>query len=168
MLLFALILALPAKASQGVNLYDYPRDISAKEIIRQDNKRFKLSDFRDEFVIAMFWSKHCTPCIKELDDIHNFVIKTTGTGIKVVLISPSQEWVGIDEQRNFLNKYGAPDIDFYVDESGNLAADLGIFTSPNTVLVNKKGQEIGRIRGAADWDDDKVIEYIYKIKAQNG
>ena len=32
-------------------------------------------------------------------------------------------------------------------------------------LINK-GKEIGRIRGAADWDDEDVIEYIYKIKAQ--
>ena len=49
-----------------------------------------------------------------------------------------------------------------------LAEDLGIFTSPNTVLINRKGEEIGRIRGSIDWDDDDVIEYIYKIKAQHG
>ena len=66
-----------------------------------------------------------------------------------------------------LQKYGAPDLDFYVDKKGDLSADLGIFTSPNTVLINRHGKEIGRIRGSVEWDDDEVIEYIYKIKAQN-
>lgn len=56
---------------------------------------------------------------------------------------------------------------FYVDKKGDLSADLGIFTSPNTVLINRHGKEIGRIRGSVEWDDDEVIEYIYKIKAQN-
>jgi len=27
--------------------------------------------------------------------------------------------------------------------------------------------EIGRIRGAVDWDKEDIIEYIYTIKAQN-
>ncbi len=168
-ILFLLIFS-PAAFAGGdaVNMYETPRDLPDKELVREDGKHFKLSDFKDEFVLAMFWSRHCTPCIKELDDINNFANKTKYDGIKVVLISPSQEWISTEEQRNFLNKYGATDLKFYVDEKSNLAADLGIFTSPNTVLVNKKGLEIGRIRGSADWDDDEIIEYIYKLKAKHG
>ncbi len=81
--------------------------------------------------------------------------------------APASEWKSLEEQQRFLRKYGAPDLDFYVDKKGDLSADLGIFTSPNTVLINRHGQEIGRIRGSAEWDDDDVIEYIYKIKAQH-
>ena len=96
-----------------------------------------------------------------------FSKKVADNGIKVVIISPASEWHSLEEQQKFLQKYGAPDLDFYVDKKGDLSADLGIFTSPNTVLINRHGKEIGRIRGSVEWDDDEVIEYIYKIKAQN-
>lgn len=118
--------------------------------------------------MAVFWSRNCVPCVKELDSLNNMSQKVKDNGLQVVLVSPSREWGSIEEQRRFLDKYGAKDMDFYVDENGNLASELGIFTSPHTVLVNRKGEEIGRIRGAAEWDDDDVIEYLYKIKAQHG
>ena len=84
------------------------------------------------------------------------------------MVSKEDEWSSAAEQRELLNKYEAPDVDFYTDRDGKLAGDFGIFSSPHTVLINKSGEEIGRISGSADWEDDDVIEYIYKIKAQHG
>lgn len=157
-----------AAAQKGVNIYDTPRDLPERKVTRSDGAQISLDSFPDDFVLAMFWSRHCVPCIKELDEVKNFALKTQENGIRVILISPSQEWKDSFEQREFLEKFGADGMEFYTDEHSNLASDLGIFTSPNTVLVNRQGKEIGRIRGAAEWDDNKVIEYIYKIKAQHG
>lgn len=169
-LLCAVGMAASAQAGEqrGVNIYDTPRQLPEKELIHSDTQRYKLTDFPNEFVLAIFWSRNCIPCVKELDSINNMAARVKDNGMKVVMISSSREWGSIEEQRRFLDTHGAPDIDFYVDENSNLAADLGIFTSPHTVLVNRKGEEIGRIRGAADWDDDDVIEYLYKIKSTYG
>lgn len=152
-----------------VNVFDEPRALPSREMFHyaEDGKAYKLTDFEGQFVVANFWSRHCTPCIRELDNLNNFSKKVADNGIKVVIISPASEWKSLEEQQRFLRRYGAPDLDFYVDKKGDLSADLGIFTSPNTVLINRHGQEIGRIRGSAEWDDDDVIEYIYKIKAQH-
>lgn len=151
-----------------VNIYPEARALPERQMFHYSDtgEAYKLSDFKEQFVVANFWSRYCTPCLRELDDLNNFSNKVADNGIKVVIISPASEWHSLEEQQKFLQKHGAPDLDFYVDKKGDLAADLGIFTSPNTVLINKKGQEIGRIRGSADWDDEDVIEYIYKIKAQ--
>lgn len=46
--------------------------------------------------------------------------------------------------KKMLKKYRAGDLEAYTDVNGQLASDFGIFTSPNTVLVNKDGKEIGR------------------------
>ena len=78
------------------------------------------------------------------------------------------EWKTAEEQRNFVTRFKAPDLELYTDTDGKLTEDLGIFTSPHTVLINTSGQEIGRIRGAAEWDDDKVVEYIRNLKEQHG
>lgn len=156
-----------AVASQGgVNIYDTPRELPSRSLMRSNGTEIKLTDFDDDFVVAVFWSRHCMPCIKELDDLQEFADKTADKGIKVVLISPSHEWKSSEEQREFLDRFGAEKMDFYTDRKSDLAADLGIFTSPNTVLINKQGFEIGRLRGAAKWGDDRVVEYISRIKAE--
>ena len=98
--------------------------------------------------------------------INEFIKKTQGTGIKLIMISSEKEWTSPEEQKNFLKKYGGENIDFYTDKKSALSNSFGIFTSPHTVLINAASMEIGRIRGDIDWDSKKTIEQIYKIKAE--
>lgn len=161
-----LVISLPAQAQKGVNLFAYSREVPDTNLFNQYGKAVRLKDFAGDFVIAVFWSRGCIPCLREMDDLNEFVKKTKDTGIKVILISPEEEWIDGNEQKKFLKRYGGQDLDFYVDRRETLAAQFGIFTSPHTVLINADAMEIGRIRGAVDWDDDNVIEYIYKIKAK--
>ena len=155
-------------AKGGANIFAYSRGAPQTPIYTPAGQKLNIQDFKGDFVLIMFWSRYCAPCIKELDEINEFVKKTRDNGIKVLLVSKEDEWSTMQEQRNLLIKYGAPDVDFYVDRDGKLAGDFGIFASPHTVLVSRDSQEIGRIRGTADWGDDDVVEYIYKIKATHG
>ena len=152
-----------------VNIYDEPRDLPDKKMFQyeENGKSFGLDSFKGKFVVAIFWSRYCGPCLQELSKLSTFQEKTKETNIKVVMISPASEWISSAEQKRFLKQFQADDLDYYVDRKGDLSADLGIFTSPNTVLVNSKGKEIGRIRGSAEWDKDEMVEYIYKIKAKH-
>lgn len=154
--------------AKGINIFAYPRETPLIPIYNPYGGEVKLSDFKGDFVLAIFWSRHCVPCIKELDDLNNFVLKTKDTGIKAILISKAEEWNNAEEQQKFLKKFKAQDVEFFVDKNGKLTDEFGIFTSPHTVLINKKSEEIGRIRGSVDWDDNDVIEYIYKLKSEYG
>lgn len=154
---------------RGLNIYENPRYLPSSLMYGEFGKGAKLSDFEGQFVIAIFWSRYCTPCIRELRDVARFVNKTKNDGIKVVMVSVKKEWPGgFDEQRRFLKKFDAENLDIYVDDKNNLAADLGIFTSPVAILISRQGLEIGRIRGRVNWNDDDVIEEIFRIKGQHG
>ena len=155
--------------SHPVNIYSEPRDLPERKIFlhEEGGKSYRLDSFQGDFVIAIFWSRHCVPCIQELSKLSSFQSKVKNNNIKVLIISPASEWISEAEQKRFLAKFQASDLDYYVDRKGDLSADLGIFTSPNTVLINSKGQEIGRIRGAAEWDKDEMVDYIYNIKAKH-
>lgn len=157
-----------AFAKKGANIYVFAREVPAKSVYGEFGNTVKLSDFEGKFVVAVFWSRYCIPCIKELPSLAEFAQKTKNDGIKVLMISPKKEWfAGFDEQKAFLKRYGAEKLDVFVDDKNNLASALGIFSSPVTVLVNTKGEEIGRIRGKIEWDNEEVIEYFYNLKAQN-
>lgn len=159
---------IPLSASANVNIYPVPRTVPNKSILHESGKRYKLSDFKGEFLVVVFWSKKCSVCIKELDDLNGFYNAVKSKGVKLIVVSPSGEWKNMAQTKDFLVKRKAPDLEVYWDEGGELASGLGIFALPHNVLINKKGEEIGRIRGGADWDDGKVIKFIYELKNKHG
>lgn len=150
-----------------VNIYEQPREVPPFTLYHSSGKRYKLSDFKGEFVLVVFWSKKCAVCIRELDDLNNFSNMVRDNGIRVIAVSPSTEWRDTLETKRFLERYGAPDLEVFLDENGDMAASFGIFATPHNVLINRKGQEMGRIRGGADWDSKEVIEFMYNLKAKN-
>ena len=126
-----------AEASEkGVNIYGAARDVPSKAVYGEAGNRVRMDDFKGDFVLAVFWSRYCVPCIRELESLNEFARQTKNDGIRVILISPKEEWQGgFAEQRRLLSKYGAPDLETYVDDKSDLAAAFGIFSSPVTVLI---------------------------------
>jgi len=148
----------------AVNIFAESRDVPTRQIVHENGKPYRLTDFKGEFVVAVFWSKTCGPCLKEMKDLNTFYQNALPENIRLILISPNSEWKSSLEQRLFLKKFGAPNVEFYTDKKGKLAGDFGIFTTPHTVLIDENAQEIGRIRGTAKWADKRVLEYIKNLK----
>ena len=167
-LLTLLIFANPAFANKNVNIYSTTRDLPNISIKSPDGTKLDLKKFKGDFVILVVWSRFCAKCVNKLESIKKFISKTENNGIELVLLSDENEWKDVAEQKAFLKKYGAEDINFYLDPNAMFSTSLGIFKYPSTVLINSKSQEIGRIKGSLQWDDNNLIEYIYKLKAQHG
>ncbi len=153
--------------NDAVNIFKISRDVPKSQIVHESGLSSRLTDFNGQFVVAVFWSRTCGPCIKELKDLNAFYKAALKDDIRLILISPKKEWKNALEQRRFLKKFGAPDVEFYTDDKGKLASDFGIFTTPHTVLINEEGQEIGRIKGTAKWADKRVLKYIKSLKKES-
>ena len=165
--IFTLFFSFSAQAKTGFNIFAYSREAPETKIFDEYGKAVQLQDFKGDFLIAVFWSKTCIPCLREMKDLNSFAQKVKDNGVKVILVSAEKEWENPFEQVELLNKYGGQDLDFYVDRKSALANEFGIFTSPHSVLIDTEGMEIGRIRGAVDWDDEDIEEYIYRLKVQS-
>lgn len=152
---------------KNINIYDYPRDVPQKELMDKYGKKVKFKDYEGQFLIVVFWSKYCVPCLREMKSLEIFQEKTKNDGIKLIIVSNEREWDSLKEYLKILKKYKGENLEAYTDNNGELHAAFGIHTFPNTILINAKGLEIGRIRGSADWSDEDMIEDIYKIKAEN-
>ena len=151
---------------KNVNIYQSSREAPDTEFYDINGHKLTLDDFKGKFILLLFWSRDCMPCVRELKSIKGFYDLTHGSNVEMVVISDAKEWKNADELKNFLKKYKASGLPTYIDRKGKLGESFGVFTYPHTVLINAKGNEIGRIRGAADWDDEDVVEYIFKLKAQ--
>ena len=112
-----LFLSFLQNVNAGVNIYENARTLPESKIIGQTGDAFRLSDFKGDLLLAHFWSRDCGPCIKELKSLNAFHNEVKDDNIRLILISPQSEWFDMNEQRLFLKRYGAPDVEFYVEEN---------------------------------------------------
>lgn len=84
--------------------------------------------------------------------------KLGGPGFEVVALSIDR--AGIEEVTKFYAEVGVKHLAFYIDSSGKAARDLGTVGLPTTLLIDRKGREIGRLVGPAEWDAPEMIALI--------
>lgn len=151
-------------ANAKINIFPQPRYIPALSFYGDSGKAYRLTDFKDDLLMAVVWSRYCGPCIADLKYLNNFAKKVENEGIKVILISPESEWRTVEQRRIFLQKVGAGNLVSYVDRRANFRDGMGLRVTPTTILVNKDGEEVGQITGAVRWDSDEVINYMISLK----
>lgn len=147
-----------------LNLFENPRYIPNLSYYSDSGKKYKLTDNEEDLLIALVWSRTCGPCISEMKHLQSFADETKDKGIKVIVISPAEEWRTSDERINFMKKIGAPRLTSYTDPKSNFAHGMGIMVTPTAIMVSRNGEEIGQITGAVNWDDPDVIDYLIRLK----
>ena len=79
--------------------YDTPREPPSRPIYTETGRKVNLADFKGDFLIAVFWSRYCAPCLRELDNLNRYQKIVRNDGIRVILISPDTEWNTVDEMK---------------------------------------------------------------------
>ena len=160
-----LFLAFSARLVEAkLNLFETPRYIPNLSYYSEDGKKYKLTDNKEDMLIALLWSRTCGPCVGEMKNLQTFSKKTKGKGIKVIIISPAEEWKNAAERHEFMKKIGAPDLESYLDPKSNFSHGMGVMVTPTAIMVSRNGEEIGQITGAVKWDDPDVVDYLLKLK----
>ncbi len=147
-----------------LNVFPEPRYVPDLSFYGDSGNAYKLSQFKDDLLVAVIWSRRCGPCLSDLKPLNSFSQAVADKGIRVILISPAEEWRTTDERRAFLKRFGAPNLLSYLDRKAGFMNGMGIMVTPTALLINNKGLEVGQITGAVKWDNPKVIDYLLKLK----
>lgn len=108
-----------------------------------------LGDLKGRVVLLNIWATWCVPCREEMPQLNALEAELGGDSFEVVAINIDKG--GTEKAKAFLEETGAKDLAFYADPTGKLFAKLKAVGMPTTLLLNKQGQEIGRLVGPADW-----------------
>lgn len=162
--LFLLAVCCCNVATAKLNLFAKPRVIPALSFFGDSGNKHTLSQFQGDLLIAVYWSRYCGPCLSDLSILNDFAEETRNDGIRVILISPEEEWRSVEEKQRFLQRFGAGRLVSYLDRKRNFADGMGIMVTPTALLVNRNGLEVGQITGAIEWDNPKVVDYLVKLK----
>ena len=64
--------------------------------------------------------------------------------------------------KKFFNDLNIKKLEIYFDSNLNFVKKLKLRGVPTTVLINKKGEEFGRILGEINFQDKKFLKWLSK------
>jgi len=124
------------------------------------------ADLKGKVVLLNIWATWCVPCREEMPQLNALQAELGGPKFEVVAINIDKG--GTAKAKTFLEETGAADLAFYADPSGKLFATLKAVGMPTTLLLDARGEEMGRLVGPADWASPEakaLIEAAIAAKA---
>ena len=135
-----------------------PQALSVLHFTDGEGRAMTLADFKGRFVLLNIWATWCVPCRTEMPTLDRLQAKLGGADFEVVALSIDQQ--GLPAVRSFFEEIKIKTLGIYVDQSGKAAPDLNAFGLPTTLLIDRQGQELGRLIGPAEWDSPEAISFI--------
>jgi thiol-disulfide isomerase/thioredoxin len=156
--LAALIIPLPAAAFNFAPTEPKP---APQLTFDADGKEVALADFRGEVVVLNLWATWCAPCRREMPSLDRLQAKYGGDGLEVIALSLDRG--DIAKVRGFFDELGISHLAVYHDPKGRAGRELGAPGLPTTVVIDRAGQEIGRLLGPAEWDSADALAVIQSL-----
>lgn len=133
-----------------------PRDVPDLRFSDPAGRPTSLSKLRGRVLLLNLWATWCPPCREEMPALDRLNARLGGdrfTVVTLALDSPAKADA-------FLRQIKATTLQNYTDTQGLALSTLGVTTVPTTLLIDAQGREIGRLSGAAAWDEKPAIDLI--------
>ncbi|WP_139789223.1 TlpA disulfide reductase family protein [Manganibacter manganicus] len=163
MALVAVLMILPqpasaAEAPQGFALHETPVAVPDIRFEDSDGKPRTLADFRGKVVLLNIWATWCAPCRKEMPTLDRLQAELGGPDFEVVALSMDR--AGPEQVKKFFAEIGTKHLALNIDVSAKAMFTLGAPGLPMTLLIDRRGEEIGRLIGPAEWDSPEMADFI--------
>jgi thiol-disulfide isomerase/thioredoxin len=145
--------------------------ISAREIkpaplltfLDEEGSKLSLEKFRGKIVVLNLWATWCTPCVAEMPMLDRLQQQLEGVGVVVVALSIDRG--GPEVVREFFDEHEITHLGVYVDPTMRAQGDLNAIGLPTTIVIDREGNDRGRIVGPAEWDDAAAADLVLKASA---
>lgn len=117
-----------------------------------------LSDWRGRVALVNLWATWCAPCRKEMPSLAALQRQLGSKDFEVIAISLDRK--GAVAAGSFLKETGASDLALYLDPAGASLDQLQAMGLPASVLIDRKGNEIGRMLGPAEWSSPEALALV--------
>jgi len=123
----------------------------------------RLSEFRGRVVLLNLWATWCPPCRKEMPSLDRLQSMLGGPDFAVVAVAVDRR--GVEAVKRFYREIGISVLRAWADPAESAGSRLGTIAVPTTLLVDRRGREVGRSIGPAQWDGPEALA---KIRAAIG
>ncbi len=135
-----------------------PAPIEASAFNDEDGEALTLADFAGRTILVNLWATWCTPCVEELPTLDALQKSLGSERFEVVTISIDRGKP--DKPERFFKQLGITALTLYHDPTTKIGLGLEAMGLPTTLLINERGEEIGRLMGPADWNSPEARALI--------
>lgn len=155
--------AAPADASPKSNFGQivwHESPISAPATVFQDGfgAEVSLADFEGKVLVVNFWATWCAPCVKEMPTLDALQAELGGAEFAVLAISQDRE--GARVAGPFMETNQWTNLALYTEPGVRFAKDASLRGLPTSLVIDKRGNEIGRVEGDTDWTDPDIVQSL--------
>ena len=140
------------------NIVVHKKPIEIKELKFQDFSvnEVDLTGKKGNIMILNFWATWCVPCKKEMPSLERLSKK-----YPEILIYPiNLEKPNQDKTKKFFTDLEISKLDIYFDSEFSLVKQFSMRGVPTSILIDKDGDEFGRIIGEVDFFDKSFIDFL--------
>lgn len=145
-------------------LWETPRPLPALAFEGANGQPLSMADFRGKVLVLNVWATWCVPCRTEMPTLDNLQAKLGSPDLEVLTLSIDQ--AGPDVVHKFFKEIGVKHLQPYIDSTAQTLEVLNIIGLPTTLLVDRRGRELGRLIGEATWDSPKMIDFLRDVVKQ--
>ena len=122
----------------------------------------RLADYAGRGVVLNLWATWCVPCVREMPALDALAAAVAGDGIVVLPLSSDRG--GAPVVQRFYADRGITHLPVLLDPGSATAHALSVRGVPTTLLIDKDGQEVAWLEGAADWSSPDAVTVIRHAK----
>jgi len=126
-----------------------------------EGRETRFDAFRGRGLVVNFWATWCPPCVAEMPALDRAHAILSREGIEVLALSSDRG--GRAQVEPFYQRTGLRHLGMWFDPRGAAGRALGVRGLPTTVILDRRGLEVGRLEGEADWDRDTIMAAVRRL-----
>ncbi len=161
-LLLAVLIIQPAAAFNFVATDSGP--VPELTFLDADGNERTLKDFQGRVVVLNLWATWCAPCRKEMPSLDRLQSALGGDDFEVVALAVDRG--DLSKVLTFYDEIGLEHLAIYHDSTAKAGRTLRAPGLPTTLIIDRNGDEVGRVLGDAEWDGDDVATLLEAVIAE--
>ena len=159
----ALLTGAAQEAPKNFVMHPAPKAVPAITFEDETGTSQSLAEFTGKIVVLNIWAIWCVPCRREMPALDRLQSILGSDDFAVVPVSIDRG--GVDAVKKFYTEIEIKNLPIYLDVSGQAVRRLDAVGLPTTLILDRNGQEIGRVIGPDEWDAPEITEFLKSIIA---
>ena len=143
-----------------------PRPVPELTFFDEAGNEVTLADFAGDVVVLNLWATWCAPCRREMPSLDRLQAALGEDGLTVIALSLDRGDVA--KVRAFFEELEIANLAIYQDPQARAGRELGAPGLPTTIVIDRTGQEVGRLLGPAEWDSEEALALLRDLAAPSG
>jgi len=144
--------------SKNIIIHEKPTKIAELKFKDSDLQDVDLTNKKGNIMIINFWATWCLPCKREMPSLE----KLTNLYPEVKVYAINMERPNKLKVRDFFRSINVASLDPFYDPELKLVKQFKMRGLPTSILIDKNGDEFGRVIGEVDFVSKEFINLIEK------